>query len=372
MTTEYLEKWAEICFLLSDNVHQNIAEKEFESQVVRAIEVLGWREFKNEIERQPIIQLGREGTLRPDLIIRGSDKKCLIVVEVKRPLENITRDYVIGQLRSYMRQMKSDFGFLIGTDLRVYYDGSLNPHSDPILLEKIDFNKESDVGAAFVETFSKTSLLENRHSGYLTDKLHKFNKTREVGTLIQQLTSYETRQRVIGYLRNEFPDTDDETFSEALQQIAIEISKKEQELQETISAGQEERLPKRRIISSRPRNTVHSAAHTEATTPDTSTGQLRIAGISFDSHLQIRLRHIYGVLYFMKQGLDFSLAIHQTLKLFPEVQDYQTISDKCARGFAGNVDTFISWFLSGKMLERLIGKFGLSDHDADIFKKLLS
>jgi hypothetical protein len=164
MTTEYSEKWAEICFLLSDNIRQKVPEKEFESQVVRAVEVLGWREFKNEIERQPTVQLGREGTLRPDLIVRGNERKCLIVVEVKRPVENITRDHVIGQLRSYMRQMKSDFGFLIGTDLRVYYDGSLNPHSDPILLERIDFDKTSNIGAAFVETFSKSSLLENRQT----------------------------------------------------------------------------------------------------------------------------------------------------------------------------------------------------------------
>ena len=28
---------------------------------------------------------------------------------------------------------------------------------------------------------------------------------------------------MVGYLRNEFPDTDDETFSEALQQVKIEI-----------------------------------------------------------------------------------------------------------------------------------------------------
>jgi len=73
----------------------------------------------------------------------------------------------------------------------------------------------------------------------------------------------------------------------------------------------------------------------------------------------------------MKQGLDFPSATHQTLKLFPEVQDYQTISDKCARGFAGNVDTFISWFNSGQMLNKLHVKFSLSDHDYEIFKELL-
>lgn len=45
------EKWDEICFLLSENFKQTLSERNFENQVVRAIEVLGWREFKNEIER---------------------------------------------------------------------------------------------------------------------------------------------------------------------------------------------------------------------------------------------------------------------------------------------------------------------------------
>ena len=91
----------------------------------------------------------------------------------------------------------------------------------------MDFDNISDVGVAFVEAFSKSSLLENRYAEYLSDKLRQFNRTREVRVLVDQLTSYETRQKVLGYLRNEFPDTDDETFSAALQSIAIEISKKQ-------------------------------------------------------------------------------------------------------------------------------------------------
>ena len=353
---EFSEKWAEICFLLSENINQNLPERDFENQVVRAMEVLGWREFKSEIERQPAVQLGREGILRPDLVVYGNHRKPLIVVEVKRPIENITRDYVIGQLRSYMRQMKSDLGFLIGTELRIYYDGSLNPHSDPILLERIAFDKESKAGATFVETFNKTSLLENKHTEYLNNRLRLFNKKHQVDLLIQQLLSFDTKQKVIGYLRNEYPDIDDETFSEGLQQITIEISKKE--------------LPKQQekpIV----RKNNQSPKSIPPTTEET-TFPARIASIQFDSHLQTRLRHIYGVLYFMKQGADFPSATHQTLKLFPEVQDYQTISDKCGRGFAGNVDTFISWFHSGQMLNKLVSKFNLSDHDSSIFKGLLS
>jgi hypothetical protein len=361
---DYSEKWDEICFLLSDNIKQSLLERDFENQVVRAIEVLGWREFKNEIERQPTVQLGREGTLRPDLIIYGNDRKSLIVVEVKRPVEDISRDYVIGQLRSYMRQMKSDFGFLMGSNLRVFYDGPLNPHSDPILLERIEFEKQSEKGITFVRLFNKESLAENRHDEYLKSKLHKFNKKREVSSLIQKLISFEIKQKVVGYLRNEFPDTDDETFSDALQQVRIEISRKEEIKQQITATEKQKRTPRRKIVRHQIKRSNHQSIESVSTSA-------KIASIPFESHLEIRLRHIYGVLYFMKQGLDFPTATHQTLKLFPEVQDYQTISDKCARGFACNVDTFISWFSSGQMLNKLVEKFNLSDHDHQIFKELL-
>ena len=361
---EYSEKWDEICFLLSESVNQNLLERDYENQVVRAIEVLGWREFKNEIKRQPMIQLGREGTLRPDLIINGADQKTQIVVEVKRPNEDIKKDYAIGQLRSYMRQMKSDFGLLIGSELRVFYDGVLNPHSEPILLERIEFGKQSEKGIDFVKLFNKKSLAENRHENYLKNKLHAFNKKKEVNKLLEQLTSFEMKQRVVGFLRNEFPDTDDETFSNALQQVKIEVSRKEELKIHIPRVERQERSPTRKKIH-RQSQLPHQQIN------QTDLASVNIANIPFESRLEIRLRHIYGVLYFMKQGLDFPSATHQTLKLFPEVQDYQTISDKCARGFAGDVDTFISWFNSGQILNKLQAKFNLSDNDYKIFKELI-
>ncbi|WDN88003.1 hypothetical protein BuS5_00971 [Desulfosarcina sp. BuS5] len=302
---------------------------------------------------------------KPNRTLLDNNRKSLIVVEVKRPAEDITKDYVIGQLRSYMRQMKSDFGFLIGSDLRVFYDGPLNPHSDPILLERIDFEKQSEKGITFVKFFNKGSLAENRHDEYLKNKLHKFNKKREVNSLVQQLIGFEIKQKVIGYLRNEFPDTDDETFSDALQQVKIEISRKGEIKQQIVTTEKQKRTPKRKII--RPQNQRPNYQSFGGASPSA-----KIANIPFESHLETRLRHIYGVLYFMKQGLDYPSAIHQTHRLFPEVQDYETISDKCRRGFADSVDEFISWFNSDKILNKLLEKFSLTDHDYDIFKELLT
>ena len=44
------ETWKEICFILSKSVSEKTNEKDFESQVVRAIEALGWKNFGDGVD----------------------------------------------------------------------------------------------------------------------------------------------------------------------------------------------------------------------------------------------------------------------------------------------------------------------------------
>ena len=364
------ENWHEICFFLSDNVSPNTSEKEFENQVLRAIEILGWREFKGEIERQPTVHIGRQGALRPDFIIYNQERKALIVVEVKRPAEDITKDDTVGQLRSYMRQMKSEFGFLIGSEFRIYYDGSLNPQSDPLLLEKIPFDKNAPAGKEFIGNFNKNSFLNNEYCQYLEGKIKKFSQKREIKKLIDILLSETTREKIYKFLEKEYTDFGHEIFSAAIKDLSIYISRKQYPPSHLGKAKgikpQIAHRPKKKITREIQPVQPHILSTPHVSKPED------IARIPFESNKKIRLRHIYGVIYFMKLGYDFSSATHATLNLFPDVRDYQTICDKCARCFAGNVDTFVNWFNSGEILNQLLVRFGLSDHDYGIFKQLLS
>lgn len=191
-TQFHQEIWQEICFILSDSVKENINERDFEHQVLRALEVLGWREFRGEIERQISIQVGRQGVLKPDLVIYGEGKKALIVIEVKRPQEDISRDDSISQLKSYMRQMKADFGFLVGSEIRIYYDGNLNPQADPFLIDKIPFIKDEKAGVIFAEFFEKSNFLSETYLPILDKKIRKFNIKRESQKLKAILLSENT------------------------------------------------------------------------------------------------------------------------------------------------------------------------------------
>jgi len=73
----------------------------------------------------------------------------------------------------------------------------------------------------------------------------------------------------------------------------------------------------------------------------------------------------------MIRGCVYSDAVNKALKHFPNVQDYPTISVKCARHFAGNVGTFKKWYESGVMLSKLKEKLELTENDVNIFSELL-
>jgi len=217
------EKWHEICFLLSESIDSFIDEKKFENQVLRAIEILGWREFRGEIQRQPTFQFGSQGTLRPDFIICNQENKTLIAVEVKRPSEELTGSGMSQQLWSYMRQLKADFGFLIGKEIRIYYDGSLNQQNDPILLEKILFDRHSLIGNTFIEQFNKDSFLKENYQQYLQEKITKFSIEREKKKLIGILLSNATKQKIDQFLEKEFSDFGAEVFSTAIKSVSVKV-----------------------------------------------------------------------------------------------------------------------------------------------------
>lgn len=46
----YYEIWNEICFLLSDNIRNDISESDFEQNVLQALRALDWKEYSGDIE----------------------------------------------------------------------------------------------------------------------------------------------------------------------------------------------------------------------------------------------------------------------------------------------------------------------------------
>jgi hypothetical protein len=258
-TNEIKLAWTEICYLLSESIKQDINEKDFENQVLRTIEKLGWQEYAGEIERQPILQLGRKTNIRPDLVIYGSHKKALIVIEVKRPAEDMSKDDVIGQLKSYMRQMKADFGLIIGKGIHMYYDGYLNPQQEPLLLDKIPFERETKKGQKFVEIFNREDFIEKRYDSHLNNLIDQFDRTRNIKKLKDTLLTESNKKKIYQFLKNEYADFGSDIITEALGNLRVELSFDEDEKTKITSKLPEITGPKEHTVRYNTMETIKNA-----------------------------------------------------------------------------------------------------------------
>ena len=347
------EIWNKICFLLNENINkQTCNENEYENQVVRAIECLGWDESKKEIERQQIIPIGNQNRIIPDLIIYGQENRPLIPIEIKRPCENLGKSEIMGQIRSYMLQLKSGFGFLIGFELKVYYEESSD--HQPLLLERIPFIKDSEKGVEFVNNFNKESFLKKEYMPYLETKLNNRNKEMEIENLLDLLTSEEMRQKVIDFLKKESDRFNEEIVSGVMEKLSVSIS------------------CKRYVASDK-----HDKNAVKIFSSGTSISLNDITKESFENSDSNLLLTLYIVLFFLKQGLNWSTSMSKASQLIGITP--RAVALKCGKKFGrgpgqgGGVPAFQQWFHSGAMLNKLQALIhNLSNNDYEIFRKLLS
>ena len=218
------EIWNEICFLLNGNIKKDISEKDYENQVIRAIEKLGWKEFTGEIKRQPEYKVGRKNKIRPDIAIYRADDEPLIMIEIKRPSEQLSKEEPADQLISYILQSQTGFGLLIGSSIRLYYNGKGNPQREPILLDRIAFNKDSEEGLRFVSIFNRTDFLKAAYRPHITELINKFSAYRNIKKLKEILVQDDTKKKIIRFLKNEYSEYGPDVIDGALSDLEIDLS----------------------------------------------------------------------------------------------------------------------------------------------------
>ncbi|WP_375324046.1 type I restriction enzyme HsdR N-terminal domain-containing protein [Flagellimonas sp. GZD32] len=224
------EKWNEICFLLSDkNFPSDLSETEFKKKVIQALRILDWKEYKGEIEKEQSLQFGSvKDKLRPDFIIKSNDKR-IIVIEVKLPNVPINSNYQ-RQLFSYMRQVKLEYGILIGQGIQVFYDGDLINQDDPVLLESIRFTEDSEKGRKFVELFSKESYNVDILKSFTLTALKKINRKVEHKNLTKKILSEEYQGKLAELIKQDFLNLyDRELIESVLKDLKIEIKNNKSE-----------------------------------------------------------------------------------------------------------------------------------------------
>lgn len=219
------ETWAELCFHLSDNISPSINENVFEQKVLLILEkLLGWNQFKGEIKVKPSLQIGRQNFITPDIVLYAANSRPAIVVEVKRPTEDLGKPGTFGQLQSYMRQTKADFGLLIGNEILVYYDGYLSPHAAPLLLSKIRYKSDSTEGTDFVDLFNRNTFIAGKYEPYLKAHIDHLERQGKINAVKERLLSEETSNKLLRLLESDFVDIEKPVLLEAMKGLTIKLS----------------------------------------------------------------------------------------------------------------------------------------------------
>ncbi len=93
--------------------------------------------------------------------------------------------------------------------------------------------------------------------------------------------------------------------------------------------------------------------------------------IPFDNRAKERLKHIYSILYYLERGYSYRKSIKETLKRFPRVHNEPTIESKVTTEIGLKKESFMELYKKGELLDYLISKNNLNEHDAQIFAELL-
>ena len=222
------DKWNEICFLLSDKIKTGISESDFEQNVIQALRVLGWKEFLGDIQIRPPFQIGASNSIKPDFVINSSEKKNLFVIEIKQPSIPLNTNFQ-RQLFSYMRQLRLQYGLLIGQVIQIFYDGDLTNHDDPVLLETIDFEIDNSKGLKFVELFSKESFSYELLQSFTLKSLKRINRKVEQKKLRKKVLSTDYQSELLELIKqNLLNKYDAELINNVLQEVKINITAKNQ------------------------------------------------------------------------------------------------------------------------------------------------
>lgn len=220
------DRWNEVYFLLSSNIAKDASESAFEQQVIQALRVLGWKQFSGDFEIRPSFQIGAANRITPDFVVKNSDNQKLFVIEIKQPGIPISQSFQ-QQLFSYMRQLKLEYGVLIGNCIQVFYDGGLNEQDDPLLLETIQFSNDNPKGIRFTELFCKDSFSKDALTAFTLEILRKMNRREAFKKLKETVLSKEFNQKITELIKQEFiSEYDGETIDKVLSEVDIIIQDK--------------------------------------------------------------------------------------------------------------------------------------------------
>ncbi len=126
-----------------------------------------------------------------------------------------------------MRQMKTEFGLLIGNQIHLYYDDPFNKRQEPLVLEKFSFENESEKGVDFIKLFNKNDFKNESYVPYINKLIGKFDARNNLKRLKRELPSETTKNKILQFLKDEFAEYGSEIIDKALSDVEINVTIKQ-------------------------------------------------------------------------------------------------------------------------------------------------
>ena len=312
-----MEKWNELCFILSESIPSNASEQLFELKVIQAFEKLKWSEFNNEIVVRESIHIGAANRISPDLVLKSKEKGSLFLVEVKKPSLDISNSNYENQLSSYLGVFRLELGLLIGNKIQVYIDGKLFNKNGIILIEEIEFKRDSDKGFKFVELFQKDSYDFENIKKYAIRKIQLLEERETIKTLKRKLLSNNYNEVIKNSFKSELlKDYREETVDKVLSELEIKIIDKNMNPQTT---GNFEN------------KNVEYSPFVKQTTFDKNSDQLPIGRYVRETLNQDEIEKVQRKLprWFKNPNLICSQILIAFLEMKKNSVDYESLSHEC-------------------------------------------
>lgn len=222
-----MEKWNEICYILSESLPANTSEQLFEIKVVQAFEKLGWSEYNNEIIVRESVQVGASNRISPDLVFKSKELGNVFIVEVKKPSFEINNLSFQGQLSSYMGIMRVEIGILIGNKIQLFLDGKFFNKNGIVLIDEIEFKRDNEKGLKFVDLFSKINFNTENIEKYAEQKIQELKEIEDFNKLKKYLLSTKYQEKINSYLRTELlKEYDDKIVEKIFEILEVKIESK--------------------------------------------------------------------------------------------------------------------------------------------------
>ena len=189
------ENWKEIIYVLQTDFKVGMLENKFRDDIAYCLRILGWKPYNGSVRREVSLPIGNNNSIRPDFVLHKDNKE--IPIEVKRP-GNDCNERQEKQLLSYMRQLKSNVGIYIGSDIRFFYDDP-NDSADAICVYKIEFDEDDNNGITFCELLSYDSFDKEYFELFCKEQYEKLDERKR---LRERLDVFLNDDKVEDYLKD--------------------------------------------------------------------------------------------------------------------------------------------------------------------------